>query len=114
MADRMNRTSLLRFIAGLPFATSLCPGLAASDEATPPPARSRPGDKAWPSDESWDQLGRDVGGRLVKVRSPLSTCLDAPSDAACAQIFKELKNPYYLGDEVGLTQTLGWVGAWTS
>ena len=24
------------------------------------------------------------------------------------------KNPYYLGDEVGLTQSLGWVGAWTS
>lgn len=29
-------------------------------------------------------------------------------------IFKELKNPYYLGDEVGLTQTLGWVDGWTS
>ena len=29
-------------------------------------------------------------------------------------MFKELKNPYYLGDEVGLTQSLGWVGAWTS
>jgi FAD/FMN-containing dehydrogenase len=25
-----------------------------------------------------------------------------------------LKNPYYLGDEVGLTQSLGWVDAWTS
>ena len=35
-------------------------------------------------------------------------------DADCAQVFKELKNPYYLGDEVGLTQSLGWVGAWTS
>ena len=23
-------------------------------------------------------------------------------------------NPYYRGDEVGLTQTLGWVDAWTS
>ena len=29
-------------------------------------------------------------------------------------MFKELKNPYYLGDEVGLTQSLGWIGAWTS
>jgi FAD/FMN-containing dehydrogenase len=29
-------------------------------------------------------------------------------------VFKELKNPYFLGDEVGLTQSLGWVGAWTS
>jgi FAD/FMN-containing dehydrogenase len=48
------------------------------------------------------------------VRSPLTTCVGASSDAACAQVFKELKNPYYLGDEVGLTQSLGWVGAWTS
>jgi FAD/FMN-containing dehydrogenase len=29
-------------------------------------------------------------------------------------VFKELKNPYFLGDEVGLTQSLGWVDAWTS
>jgi FAD/FMN-containing dehydrogenase len=29
-------------------------------------------------------------------------------------VFKNLKNPYYLGEEVGLTQSLGWVDAWTS
>jgi FAD/FMN-containing dehydrogenase len=40
--------------------------------------------------------------------------MDAPSSAACAGVFKNLKNPYYLGDEVGLTQSLGWIGAWTS
>src|SRR5262245_29330534 len=40
--------------------------------------------------------------------------MEAPSSPSCTQIFKELKNPYYLGDEVGLTQTLGWVDAWTS
>ena len=76
--------------------------------------RVRPGDPAWPSEESWDQLSRAVEGRLIKVRSPLAACVGAPSDAACAEVFKELKNPYYLGDEVGLTQSLGWVGAWTS
>ncbi len=32
----------------------------------------------------------------------------------CTQIFANLKNPYYLGDEVGLTQSLGWIDAWTS
>jgi FAD/FMN-containing dehydrogenase len=40
--------------------------------------------------------------------------MEEPSDPKCAQVFKELKNPYYLGDEVGLTQTLGWIGGWTS
>src|SRR5260370_738298 len=53
-------------------------------------------------------------GRRLKVRSALAACVGASSDGACAQVFKELKNPYYLGDEVGLTQSLGWVGAWTS
>ena len=60
------------------------------------------------------QLNRQVEGRLIKVRSPLAACVGASTDPACAQVFKELKNPYFLGDEVGLTQSLGWVGAWTS
>src|ERR1700689_3286944 len=79
-----------------------------------PQARVRLGDPAWPSEASWDQLDRDVGGRLIKVRSPLADCVGGTPDANCEQVFKELKNPYYLGDEVGLTQSLGWIGAWTS
>ncbi len=41
-------------------------------------------------------------------------CQNEPSSSTCAALFKSLKNPYLLGDEVGLTQTLGWVDAWTS
>jgi FAD/FMN-containing dehydrogenase len=82
--------------------------------AARPQSRVRPGDPAWPSEADWNRLSRDVGGRLVKVRSPLSACTAAPASPACAQVFKDLKNPYYLGDEIGLTQSLGWVGAWTS
>ncbi|MGH6914994.1 MAG: FAD-binding protein, partial [Geminicoccales bacterium] len=48
------------------------------------------------------------------MHSPLAACTEAPSSPSCAHIFKELKNPYYLGDEIGLTQSLGWVDAWTS
>lgn len=33
---------------------------------------------------------------------------------ACRDVIRELKNPYYLGDDPALTQTLGWVDAWTS
>jgi FAD/FMN-containing dehydrogenase len=40
--------------------------------------------------------------------------MDPPSSFACAHVFKQLKNPYYLGDEIGLTQSLGWVDGWTS
>ena len=111
MVKRMNRRLLLEILAGFPFISGLAPG---SLTAAQPKTRVRPGDPAWPSDESWDRLSREVEGRLIKVRSPLAACVGASSDAACAQTFKELKNPYYLGDEVGLTQSLGWVGAWTS
>ena len=40
-------------------------------------SRVRPGDPAWPSEASWNQLSRNVGGQLVKVRSPLAACMDA-------------------------------------
>jgi FAD/FMN-containing dehydrogenase len=77
-------------------------------------ARVRPGDPAWPAEASWDRLKQQVGGRLLKLRSPLAACAADPSGADCAALFKELKNPYYLGDDPALSQTLGWVDAWTS
>jgi FAD/FMN-containing dehydrogenase len=102
-------TSLFAGIRGV----GTVPTLGASASARPA-SRVRPGDPGWPSDAAWEELNRQVEGRLMNVQSPLIACVDAPSSAACAQTFKELKNPYYLGDEVGLTQSLGWVGAWTS
>jgi FAD/FMN-containing dehydrogenase len=111
MAKRLSRRRLLGTLAGLQFLNSLARRASA---AAQPQARVRLGDPAWPSEASWDQLDREVGGRLIKVRSPLADCVSGSFDANCEQIFKELKNPYYLGDEVGLTQSLGWVGAWTS
>ncbi|HEX9284331.1 MAG TPA: FAD-binding oxidoreductase [Nitrospirales bacterium] len=80
----------------------------------PPVRRARPGDPAWPSAASWERLNREVGGRLIKVESPLAACRAAPTSAACGEVFRKLKNPYYIGDEPGLTQTSGWVDAWTS
>ena len=111
MAKRFSRRRLLEIVAGLPFMSGLAPVVSA---AAQPKTRVRPGDPAWPSDAAWDQLSREVEGRLIKVQSPLAACVGGSSDADCARVFKELKNPYYLGDEVGLTQSLGWVGAWTS
>jgi FAD/FMN-containing dehydrogenase len=76
-------------------------------------SRVRPGDPSWPSAADWDWLDKEVGDQLMKVRSPLALCAQAPSDVACGKVLKQLKNPYFLGDEAGLTQTLGWVDAWT-
>lgn len=62
---------------------------------------------------AWDSLRRRLGDRLMVVRSPLVECARARGKGADA-VFAKLKNPYFLGDEPGLTQTLGWTDAWTS
>ena len=105
----MDRRSFLKAALALP----LLPGSAGA-QAAPGLSRVRPGQPGWPSAASWDGLNRDVGGRLIKLQSPLGVCQDQPSGAACREVFKELKNPYFIGDDPSLTQTTGWVDAWTS
>jgi FAD/FMN-containing dehydrogenase len=50
----------------------------------------------------------------MKVESPLTACHAAPEGASCAAVFRALQNPYYIGEQPALTQTSGWVDAWTS
>ena len=79
-----------------------------------PVRRSRPGDPSWPSAAQWAELNGQVGGQLVQVTTPLDACRAAPASAECSAFFRGLKNPYYLGDQPALTQTSGWLDAWTS
>jgi FAD binding domain/Berberine and berberine like len=75
--------------------------------------RRRPSDANWPSQAAWKQLNDEVDGNLIPVEFPLSACVkDVASDACKTLISKGLKNPYYIGDQPGLTQTLGWIDAW--
>jgi FAD binding domain len=114
----MNRRQWLRHLGALPV-LSWFAGLPAVFGATTAAAakamrRNLPGDPAWPSDGEWTQLESAVGGRLVKLTSPLDACAGAPAGAACTELFKELKNPYFIGDNPALTQTCGWADGWTS
>lgn len=79
-------------------------------------SRVRPGDPGWPTAAQWEQLRQAVGGRLIEVHLPsaLQTCLKTPSSPACEAVFAELRNPFYTGDQPGLTQSSGWYHAWTS
>ena len=78
----MNRRRLLRAAAAasplLPGLSPWTPAPARAAEAPRPVSRVRPADPAWPPEAAWDRLGRDVGGRLVRVESPLAACLEAP------------------------------------
>ena len=115
----MNRRPFLKGALAAPFLASIAsqipsPAWAESATASHAASRVRPGDPQWPSEARWNNLRRDVGGRLIEVQSPLRVCRDAPNGLSCRNVFKELKNPYYIGDQVGLTQTSGWVDAWTA
>ena len=103
------RRTLLRTLAALPLAWA---GFSTRAMAKQAKRRVRPADSAWPKQKDWEGLNRSVGGRLIEVHSPLALCLAAPASAECERVFTELRNPYYIGDEPGLTQTLGWVDAW--
>ena len=105
----MNRRTLMILAGGLPLMST-----ARAQNAPAVIRRSRPGDPSWPSAEQWAQLDAKVGGQLMQVRSPLDACRAAPDSAECAAVFRDLKNPWYIGDNVALTQTSGWVDAWTS
>src|SRR5262249_29301855 len=68
----------------------------------------RPGEPGWAGPAEWAKLREDVGGRLVQVESPFAACMPDPGGAACTGLFQNLQNPFYIGDSVALTQTLGW------
>ncbi len=114
----MKRRQLLKAAAAAPFVSSTG-WLQIAAGAEPGGSdltfsRVRPGDAEWPSKEKWERLSQLVEGRLIKIVSPLTVCREVPDSPACQEFFKSLQNPFYIGDNPGLTQTSGWVDAWTS
>lgn len=75
--------------------------------------RRGPADAEWPPLSALKRLDDAVGGNLIPVDFPLSAVKNAQKSAA-ERIWSDLKNPYYIGDQPGLTQTLGWIDAWTT
>jgi len=82
--------------------------------ASPAIRRVRPSDPGWPSKEAWKRLNEAVGGNLVQVDFPINACTSSSQSGDCKALFANLKNPYYIGDNPGVTQTLGWVDAWAT
>src|SRR5262245_47237932 len=75
--------------------------------------RVRPSDLQWPSAGSWEKLKEAVEGNLLRPRALLAPCEVEPNGVACADVMKNLRNPFYLGDQVAGTQVSGWLDAWT-
>jgi FAD/FMN-containing dehydrogenase len=108
----MQRRTLLKGLAALPLAAVVA--APAGGVAGQPVRRVRLGEPGWPDPAEWAKLRRSVGGRLVKVKSPFAACTPDPGSPGCTELFQNLRDPFYIGDSVALTQTLGWTDAWTS
>ncbi len=96
----MNRRAFLRAIGSAALIPILPRRLLASTSNF---RRRRPSDATWPSQSAWKQLNEAVGGNLIPVDFPITKLLD-----------ENITNPYYIGDQPGLTETLGWVDAWAT
>jgi FAD/FMN-containing dehydrogenase len=115
----MRRRTLLKALAGLPllsrFAASTGGIAVRPAQRVRPAGWVRPGEPGWPSPAEWARLSNSVGGRLIKVTSAFDVCDPGPGSAECANLFeKNLLDPFYIDQNVSLTQTLGWTGAFTS
>lgn len=114
----MNRRNLIKTAVSMSLLTGAPWPMAAFGMTKSAPARLRsrvrPGDPNWPTSANWEELRSAVGGRLVKPVSPFAACETAPDGDACRDALAHIKNPYYIGDEVALTQTSGWADAWQS
>ena len=114
---RYEQEKLAERAGAIPVLSAVWSGLTTATRAAGPPRpvrRVRASDPAWPNAASWEGLNREVGGHLIGLPSPFVACADAVDSAACQEVLKNLKNPYFIGDLPGLTQTSGWVDAWRS
>jgi FAD/FMN-containing dehydrogenase len=75
--------------------------------------RVRPGEPGWPGEAAWARLRHSVGGNLIRVEPMFAPCARNPRGTGCADVRKNLRNPFFLGDQPGGTQVSGWYGAWT-
>jgi FAD/FMN-containing dehydrogenase len=106
----MNRRAFLKAIGSAALLPILPPRLSASTNFR----RCRPSDATWPSKSAWKRLDDAVGGNLIAADFPLSLFKTDPTGAAAKLLSENIRNPYYIGDQLGLTQTLGWVDAWAT
>lgn len=100
----MNRRSILKSgISVFSLASGFLPALAEPSMGAVEEPKSA---------DLWYELWHELGDRLQPVKWPFAVCLREPDGVACRTLFQSIRNPFFLSDHPGLTQTSGWVGAW--
>jgi len=109
----MYRRTVLKGVAALPLLSLPAALLAPASAAGLPLRRVRPADAAWPAPAEWQKLRAAVGGNLLEVHALFSACESAPEGTACQDVYRNIRNPFYIGDQPAGTQVSGWLNAWT-
>src|SRR5687767_8484340 len=62
----------------------------------------------------WQRFGARLAGKLTQPQSLVEPCRTDGASAACTATFARMKNPFYIQDHAGDTQSTGWLGAWSA
>jgi FAD/FMN-containing dehydrogenase len=108
--NNMNRRTFLKASGS----AALLPLWPHELSASAPFRRRRPSDAGWPSWAAWKRLNDAVGGNLISVDFSLARYRDTTRASEWNKLVENLRNPYYIGDQPGVTQTLGWIDAWAT
>jgi FAD/FMN-containing dehydrogenase len=111
----MKRRPFLKVIAASLLQPLLCKCLPLQAAARRlPDHRVRPSDASWPSAADWEKLREAVGGNLINVQPMFAACETEPTGASCLEAIKNMRNPYWIGEQPAGTQVSGWLDAWKS
>ncbi|HKO44445.1 MAG TPA: FAD-binding oxidoreductase [Pyrinomonadaceae bacterium] len=109
----MRRRSILKGIAAsvlqIPFQLRWPLHAGVAREVT---RRVRPTDPQWPSAASWAKLKAAVGGNLIEPPPLFAACQKGANSTACADVLRNIRNPFYIGDQPAGTEVSGWLDAW--
>lgn len=109
----MRRRHFLKIIGAL-LPAAFCPFPIALQAKSKPRRRVRPSDPGWPSAAEWGKLNQAVGGNLIKPQALFASCASDAKSAACADVMKNIRNPFYISDQPAGTEVSGWLDAWSS
>ena len=112
--DVINRIIVSRLLLLAALANGCAANRRAEKEEAAPICRCRPNQPCWPSQSEWQRLGASLRGKLIQPQSPLAPCRTDAASESCLAAISASKNPFYLQDQAGGTESAGWLGAWNA
>ena len=100
----LHRRTFLGLAAGATAGAAAAAALPATSASAAPAAPAN----SWPGKEAWAELRKQVGRRLIRPTQPWA---DLEPGAAVPARFR---NPWYLEEQAGATQSTGMYKAWSS